>query len=246
MRTSRLALAVISGTLLFLGGALPTVANSSGGQFQEVVFQHARVGSSVGPGPEALTESDHFILTNGGAGWSDGPPVEYVVTDAPSKSVERAIDQGIATMDGFITTRAFSHVQASGQINPCTGQPNSVRWLVGDGPGGELAFTAICVDPSAKEIVGFRIAFDSSEDWATDRDPQEVDPQKIDLQNVATHEAGHVAGLDDISAPKDGCLTMYRYSSLGETQKRTPGWGDKLGLDNVYGPIDTTPGLCGS
>lgn len=69
---------------------------------------------------------------------------------------------------------------------------------------------------------------------------------KFDVENVASHEFGHVAGLGHVNAPKDGCLPMYRYAGLGEVQKQTLGLGDKLGMNKLYGSSDISAGSCGS
>jgi hypothetical protein len=55
----------------------------------------------------------------------------------------------------------------------------------------------------------------------------------MDVQNIATHEFGH-NGLDDLMPPKDWKLTMYAYSYKGEIDKRTLGYGDKLGWRELY------------
>lgn len=47
------------------------------------------------------------------------------------------------------------------------------------------------------------------------------------------------------NAPKDGCLTMYRFAGEEEIQKRTLGLGDKLGMQTLYGSADIAPGVCG-
>ena len=39
---------------------------------------------------------------------------------------------------------------------------------------------------------------------------------------------------------------MYPYAGLGETQKRTLGLGDKLGMQTLYGSTDVSAGACGS
>lgn len=58
----------------------------------------------------------------------------------------------------------------------------------------------------------------------------------MDVLDIATHEIGHSFGLDH---PKGAggisCLTMYAYASLGETQKRSLGDGDVLGIRAIYG-----------
>lgn len=58
---------------------------------------------------------------------------------------------------------------------------------------------------------------------------------KMDVQNIMTHEFGHWAGLADLYADADYWLTMYGYANYGETYKRTLGLGDILGLQAVYG-----------
>ncbi|MBI2078627.1 MAG: matrixin family metalloprotease [Euryarchaeota archaeon] len=59
----------------------------------------------------------------------------------------------------------------------------------------------------------------------------------MDVLNIATHEVGHSFGLDHPKGPpaKLSCLSMYAYGSLGETQKRTLGDGDILGIRAIYG-----------
>ena len=55
----------------------------------------------------------------------------------------------------------------------------------------------------------------------------------MDFLNIATHEAGHAAGLGH--AP-DTCLdeTMYRFASEGEINKRDLNPGDIAGIVALY------------
>src|SRR5688572_8745173 len=67
--------------------------------------------------------------------------------------------------------------------------------------------------------------------WATDGSAG-----AMDVLNIATHEVGHTFGLDHPKAGGGiGCLTMHAYASLGETQKRSLGDGDILGIKAIYG-----------
>lgn len=57
----------------------------------------------------------------------------------------------------------------------------------------------------------------------------------MDLQNIATHEIGHTLGLSDTYSKPCGNVTMYGYSTEGETSKRTLELPDIAGLQKIYG-----------
>lgn len=58
---------------------------------------------------------------------------------------------------------------------------------------------------------------------------------KMDLQNIATHEMGHTFGMGHTStASANSCVTMYPYGAYGETLRRTLADGDLLGIDAIY------------
>ena len=63
---------------------------------------------------------------------------------------------------------------------------------------------------------------------------------KMDIQNIATHEIGHSLALDDLYDPEDSEKTMYGYSSLGETKKRTLHDDDIAGICHLY-PLCVAP-----
>ncbi|HEV8638735.1 MAG TPA: matrixin family metalloprotease [Chloroflexota bacterium] len=202
-----------------------------------------RDGSGNPPQKQATTESDDFRLMNR-LRWLPGPTVEYRIVDEPSPEAERATEAAVATIDRYVTTRTFVHNDATTQTNPCTREPNTIRWAPLDGPGGTLAFAELCFNKKSREIGGFVITLDSGDGWAIGPDGN---PNTFDVQSVATHEMGHVAGLDHAKSWKDTCLTMFPFTGPEEIQKRTLGWGDKLGLNLLYNHGDTTPGPgCGA
>jgi len=146
------------------------------------------------------------------------------------------------TWDGFILTRQFVKVTSTTQENPCRGSPSIVEWASIDGEGNVLASASVCRNVATKEIVGFVIRIDTDETWSIDGSSG-----TFDVQNIISHEFGHVAGLGHDNPPKSGCLTMYKFASQGETQKQTLGLGDKLGMDALYSTGDTSAGSgCGS
>lgn len=56
---------------------------------------------------------------------------------------------------------------------------------------------------------------------------------KMDVQNSATHEFGHWLCLGDLYDPGDSEKTMYAYSSLGETKKRSLHSDDIAGIQAI-------------
>ena len=98
-----------------------------------------------------------------------------------------------------------------------------------DGVGRILATASVCIELMTKDIVGFVISIDEVEPWTIGGSST-----SFDVENVISHEFGHVAGLGHLNAPKDGCLTMYFIAGKDETQKRTLGFGDQLGMDVLY------------
>ena len=226
--------------LLATGGVVRQSLLAEPGDYDEVIFEDSE--THAGPGPHPATESNKFNLVNGGIKWLDtGEVVEYALVGIPPQ-FQAAVEASVATLDESITTRSFVRNDASTQVNPCTGQQNTISWSSADGDGGVLAAAAACFNTKTKEIVGFRMAFDSGDLWSTTGAAG-----AFDVENVGTHEMGHVAGLGHRNSPKDGCLTMYKFSDRGETQKRTLGWGENLGLDKLYDTGETGQGPgCGN
>lgn len=58
---------------------------------------------------------------------------------------------------------------------------------------------------------------------------------KMDVLNIQTHEIGHTFGMGhSANTAGNSCLTMFPSGSNGETQKRTLGDGDLLGIEAIY------------
>lgn len=108
---------------------------------------------------------------------------------------------------------------------------NQLEW-VNLGAGGTIAVTTTWYFINTGEAIESDGEYNTFYAWATNGDAD-----AMDAQNILTHEIGHTFGLDH---PKGkpaaiGCLTMYAYGSEGETQKRTLGDGDVLGIRDRYG-----------
>lgn len=112
---------------------------------------------------------------------------------------------------------------------------NTLSW--GDYPqNGVIAVTTIWGyfygPPGLREIIEFDILFDTDFLWGDAADT--CDPEVMDLQNIATHELGHGAGLADLYESSCSEETMYGYSDYCETQKRTLETGDIIGINELY------------
>lgn len=175
--------------------------------------------------PYDETEDDYRIRA--GIRWAF-PSVTYRISDnvtAPAEitAIQDAFqtweDEPLSDMD---YTDGGSIEDAS--AGPIQNYKNTVSWrnLGSDGPVG---VTYYWYYPSLKQIVEFDIVLNSDLTWALGA---------FDVQNVMTHEVGHTLILFDLYAPKDGWLTMYGYTWLGDTLKQTLGTGDELGIQELY------------
>lgn len=125
---------------------------------------------------------------------------------------------------------------------------NNVWWGVMPDPTvGAIALTWISYNDkdgihgpsSGDEMLEVDILFNASLSWGIDQDGEGrayTLRRSFDVRNVATHEVGHMVGLDDLYAKAYSELTMYGYGSKGETKKISLETGDIAGVRALYGP----------
>ncbi len=82
-----------------------------------------------------------------------------------------------------------------------------------------------------REILEFDILFNDYFTWGDAQSNSSL----MDVQNIATHELGHGLGLDDIYQTACSDVTMYGYSTEGETKKQTLEPADIAGIQKLYG-----------
>lgn len=172
---------------------------------------------------------DDYRFTMGGVRWPSLPITFYIDDGVPTGAIN-AINAGFDTTwedwglwTGDTPANVFSYgsvlpVLASG---PYRDGYNTVFWQ--PLKEGVLGATYVWSIPALKEIVEFDIILNSTVNWTT-----------YDLWSVAAHEAGHGLALDDLRPPKDAWLTMYAYTWPGDTRKQTLGYGDYLGMRDLY------------
>lgn len=97
-----------------------------------------------------------------------------------------------------------------------------------------VACAIMHVNPATDEPLGWDIVLDPLYPWGFGRGPW------LDVQNVLTHELGHISGLDHPGTQSITCetnhlsLTMYACTWPGDLTKRVLGLGDALGLEGIH------------
>ncbi len=112
----------------------------------------------------------------------------------------------------------------------------TVRWGPIDGKNKVLAITENTFNNVTKVIISSRMAFDTGDTWKVFPSADcKSQGSENDIENVAAHEVGHAIGLLHPPTNKQNKpLTMYAFSSPGETFKRTLAKGDQIGLARLY------------
>lgn len=118
-----------------------------------------------------------------------------------------------------------------------TGSPDNKNemYFADVGQSGAIAITVVwgifSGPPWQRELVEWDQVYDQVDfDWSA---TGEAD--KMDFENIATHELGHSVGMDDLYDDKCSEQTMYGYASNGETNKRDLNTGDIAGVQKLYG-----------
>ena len=95
----------------------------------------------------------------------------------------------------------------------------------------------IWYNPTTNFLVEWDQVYSNKFDWSLDCEVEgegEDCTNKMDFQNIATHELGHAVGMGDLYTDPCSEQTMYGYATNGETKKRTLESGDITGLNILY------------
>lgn len=180
-----------------------------------------------------------YAFLSKGAKWKTTEP--YLTNPSNSDSlsetfVQAAVGAGVAeweTFGGNIFGSGSIDYNASYNNGSLDGK-NTASFGLYDNPN-VIAVTTVwgyfSGPPQTREIIEWDLLFNDASFAFGDAT---VNPALMDLQNIATHELGHSAGLADLY---NTCIeeTMYGYSDFGETKKRTLNTGDIQGIQKLYG-----------
>jgi hypothetical protein len=220
--------------------------------WEKVVFVHyrknapARPTEHPGKKPKPPTEdADCYTFLRRGVKWQD--PANSLFHVDPTNTQELGADAVVGALAEAAGT--WADETTAGVLPHCwlSDEPLEADWDTPDGvnevvfgdidQAGAIAVTIVWGifggPPAGRGIMEFDVIFDQADfDWSLDATGSTTE---MDLPNIATHELGHALGLGDLY--KDACnhVTMYGYSSNGETTKRSLEPDDIAGLVALYG-----------
>ncbi len=152
---------------------------------------------------------------------SGAPGLTYTEThDALAQAYETWECASGMTCTDAGTTSTLGNSQSDGK---------NVCWWSNLGSGGTIAVTNWVYYVPSGDIREFDITFNSYYAWAVNGDAS-----KMDILNIATHEAGHSIGLGDMYGAADAAKTMYGYSNYGDQARRTLTPDDVTGVEWMY------------
>lgn len=228
--------------------AIPLASATSRPPLNKIVFVYregfAKPPGTPGKGPSG-DKNDYYAFLGKGVKWKD-LPVNYVI-DPDNPDVEsfvvEAISNGAEEWDAHTDVNLFGSYTIVYDATFDTDSPDGRNELLfGNWPEENVIAVTVVWGyfrgpPQQREIIEFDIMFDTDFNWGYAGDTSETelgDTSIMDLQNIATHEFGHGAGLADLYADECSEQTMYGYADYGETKKRTLNTGDIAGIQALY------------
>jgi len=212
-------------------------------KLDQVIFVHPvapdKPGKPDNPGKppkeEEPKDNTYYELWGGylaeTASYYINPDVSLVTAGDPIAAVNDAVE----AWDAETAAELFNYADTTIKNWYAEDGENTVSW-VKFVPPRYIAFVVIWYDSETMIIWEFDIVFNTFKEWGIDPDgegPIVIDA--FDIQNIATHEFGHPAGLDDLYDEIYSELTMYGYSKQGETKKCSLEIGDETGAQVLYG-----------
>jgi len=176
----------------------------------------------------------------GGIKWSGScPTVSYEIYENTGDTTgEGAAIQAAANTWNAVNCACFtfSYAGATTREAPTGDGHNVLRW---GSTGGSIATAYIWY--SGSNIVECDVVFEDGYAWSA---APSCPSDRMDVQNIATHELGHWLLLVDLYNSCNSELTMYGYGAYGETKKRSLHPSDEDGICYIYpsgSPATATP-----
>jgi predicted Zn-dependent protease len=161
-------------------------------------------------------------------GYSVNPTTQEPLDD---EFVLTAISNATKTWDNQVSGELFTPgvTDYSAVYGKLDGK-NSIAFAGNTDPN-VIAITTVWYYRSTGQIIESDMLFNEYWTWGD----ANTDGSQMDIQNIATHEFGHVIGLADLYTNSCKEVTMYGYSNLEEVKKQTLEPSDIAGIQKIYG-----------
>ncbi len=222
MRWLGLPLAILGGAVL-----LTLLAGGTGGDRIGLAI----ITDGIQPGVTCPTNPDNgaYKLDR----WKIADTLSYKV-NAPSDFVS-AINSAFDTWEATALGNKFTYAGTTDVATVALDGTNAVFFAPLS--NGTIAAAYVWYYLFSKEVAHFDIVFNSNYDWDNlSGDGDCVESSAFDVQDIATHEVGHVVGVAHTSPNgANNAQSMYPYGQAGEIYKRTLASGDIAGANEKYG-----------
>lgn len=213
--------------------------------WEKIVFVHYKKPPARPDGKGPKSDSQCYGFLARGVKWNNPAASAFLVDAANSQGLQPnkvldAIEAAATTWNEQTTADILPSCSDASGLEADWDIPDELNEVVfGDltdryPGGGVIAVTVVWGifggPPSQRGIMEFDMVLDDTNfDWSTSGDPD-----KMDVQNIVTHELGHAVGLGDLY--QSGCseVTMFGYSTEGETKKCDLDPADITGLLTLY------------
>lgn len=210
------------------------------GPLTKVTFIHYRRNAAK-PAPGATTKpssgSCYGYIANG-AKWRS--PKDYIINPTGSALdgtwIQQTISKAVSEWEKYGGPNIFGLGSVDPGFTP-VGVNNDGKNALTFGPYSDSNAIAVTTvwgyfsgDPTTREITEWDMLLNNYYQFGD----ATVNESLMDLQNIATHELGHGAGMADLYST--GCSTesMFGYSAYGEIIKRDLANGDIQGIKKLY------------
>ncbi|HUV71924.1 MAG TPA: matrixin family metalloprotease [Clostridia bacterium] len=208
------------------------------GPLTKITFIHYKKAQAKPPRPgKPAKESSCYQFLAKGAKWKEIEPywINPSNSGLPGSFANQAIDAGVTEWEKYAQTEIFGQgsLTNSASYNETLDNLNVASFGQYPNPN-VIAITSIwgyfSGPPQWRELVEWDILFNTNFQWGDAK----TNSSLMDLQNIATHELGHSAGMGDLYETVCSAETMYGYSGYGETDKRDLNAGDIKGIQELY------------
>ena len=137
------------------------------------------------------------------------------------QAVQNALNTWNTVIPGMFKPLIIDNTTTGGQLDG----KDVISW--GSCANGATAQTYLWPGTQERDVV-----FNTATQWSV---APNVTYNSYDVQNIATHELGHVIGLGDIYREDCNYVTMFGYAPKGETSKDVLSPSDIYGAQQIYG-----------